>query len=215
VPVSRARGTLNRHEIGAAALALVDELGPDALTMRSLAKSLRCDPMSLYRHVDDRVDLLALVATAVIAEISAPDPSLDDAEWLRQLLVGLRNAFIKHQHAVPIIGNLLFPLGRQSEVLVALIMRLTRNRSTGASVVDRYNMIIGATVGYLMVELAAPVTVSLHRFEPIAGVAAKPVSTLSGKAFGFRPTDSVVLLPKGFQLLGETLIAAVLDPPSA
>ncbi len=55
--------------IVAAAVELVDEGGPDALTMRAVAERLGSGVMSLYRHVPDRETLLDLVLDAMTAEL--------------------------------------------------------------------------------------------------------------------------------------------------
>src|SRR5512140_3471580 len=63
------RPGLTRDRIVEAAIALVDEAGPDALTMRAVAQRLGAGAMSLYRHVSGRDELLDLVLQAMEAEI--------------------------------------------------------------------------------------------------------------------------------------------------
>jgi AcrR family transcriptional regulator len=64
------RPALTRDRIVEAAIALVDEGGPDALTMRAVAERLDAGAMSLYRHVSGREKLLDLVLAAMAAEIA-------------------------------------------------------------------------------------------------------------------------------------------------
>ena len=58
-----------RSQLQEAALALVDEHGLSALSMRTLAGALGTGPMTLYNYVRDRDELDALVVEAVLAEI--------------------------------------------------------------------------------------------------------------------------------------------------
>jgi AcrR family transcriptional regulator len=62
---------LTREAIVAAGVELVDAAGPDALTMRAVARRLGSGVMSLYRHVADRDALLDLVLEAMAGEIPA------------------------------------------------------------------------------------------------------------------------------------------------
>lgn len=67
-PVKRGRpATLSTADVVEVALALIDKIGLDALTMRSLAEALGVGPMTLYRHVDDKQALLALIPDVVLA----------------------------------------------------------------------------------------------------------------------------------------------------
>lgn len=72
IPTLAKRGrpaTLSTAEVVDAALALIDEVGLDSLTMRSLAAALGVGPMTLYRHVADKRTLLALIPDVVLAPV--------------------------------------------------------------------------------------------------------------------------------------------------
>jgi AcrR family transcriptional regulator len=58
------------REIAAAARALLDEEGPDALTMRRLADRLGIRAPSLYKHVSGKEELEAAVISAGFAEFA-------------------------------------------------------------------------------------------------------------------------------------------------
>jgi DNA-binding transcriptional regulator YhcF (GntR family) len=59
---------LSRAAIVAAAVQLVDDEGIEALSMRSLAARLGAAPMSIYRHVRGKEELLSAMSEAVMAE---------------------------------------------------------------------------------------------------------------------------------------------------
>jgi len=69
------RKPLSRERILDTALALVDEEGIDALSMRKLGQALGYEAMSLYNHVANKDDLLAGILDLVLAEMQPPDPA--------------------------------------------------------------------------------------------------------------------------------------------
>ena len=71
-PTRRARGPRSRHTTGdvvTRAIAIADESGLDALSIRTLAASLGITPMAVYTHVSSRDDLLVLMADHAHAEM--------------------------------------------------------------------------------------------------------------------------------------------------
>lgn len=64
-----ARRGLTREQVLAAAVAIVDAEGLEALSMRRLGQALGVEAMSLYRHVRDKEDLLDGVHGAIVAEM--------------------------------------------------------------------------------------------------------------------------------------------------
>lgn len=90
---------LSRETIAAAALAIVDAEGLDALTMRTVAHSLGTGAASLYAHVRSKEELLELVIERVIGEIELPGPP-DPERWQEQLKQGaraIRAVFARHR----------------------------------------------------------------------------------------------------------------------
>lgn len=66
------RGTLSREQIVAAGVELADDVGIDAITMRSVAKAVGCEVMSLYNHIESKADLIAAMGDQVAAEPCCP-----------------------------------------------------------------------------------------------------------------------------------------------
>ena len=52
------RATLTRERVIEEAMAMADELGVDALSMRTLGQRLGVEAMSLYNHVANKDDVL-------------------------------------------------------------------------------------------------------------------------------------------------------------
>src|SRR5579875_3593997 len=83
---ARGQGThagLDREHVVRVALDLLDEVGLDELTMRRLADRLGVTAASLYWHVRDKDELLALLADAISAQM--PEPSLSPP-WREELI---------------------------------------------------------------------------------------------------------------------------------
>jgi AcrR family transcriptional regulator len=93
------REPLDRDAIVARAIAMADERGTDALSMRKLAGELGYEVMSLYNHVANKDEVLSLMVDAVAAEIPAPDPDADPLTAVRTLVVDTRAALVRHPWA--------------------------------------------------------------------------------------------------------------------
>lgn len=92
------REPLTRERIVRAAITLIDRDGMDALTMRSLADDLGSGPMSLYRHVRDRDDLLDGIIELLAGELEPPAPGEADT-WDAFARVSVRSVYrIGHAH---------------------------------------------------------------------------------------------------------------------
>jgi AcrR family transcriptional regulator len=73
------RNALSRERVLDAAVALVDEHGVKALTMRRLAADLGVEAMSLYYHLPDKEALLDGVAETVVAAVLAATGAVEGA----------------------------------------------------------------------------------------------------------------------------------------
>jgi AcrR family transcriptional regulator len=68
----REQPALSREQIVAEALALLDDAGIEALSMRKLGTRLNAGATSLYTHVANKDELIELVVDAVYGEIEVP-----------------------------------------------------------------------------------------------------------------------------------------------
>lgn len=76
---------LTRDRIVSEAIALLDDEGADALSMRRLGQRLGVSTMSTYHHVTDKSALIEALAERVMSELEVPgvDTAWDDA--IRQM----------------------------------------------------------------------------------------------------------------------------------
>jgi AcrR family transcriptional regulator len=97
---------LPREQIVAAALAILDEEGADALSLRALAQRLESSTATLYRHFDGRADLLAQVVDRIFGEIEVD--SGQAANWqdaCGALATAMFEVLRRHRNAAPLIGE--------------------------------------------------------------------------------------------------------------
>lgn len=118
------RGRVSRRAIVEKALEIADREGVEGLTFRRLASELDVTAMALYRHVQDKSDLLSAMGDAVLAEITvSPGLERDWAERLRAYLRAVYAALDNHPAAGALIARpLVSPAAmRITETLLATL----------------------------------------------------------------------------------------------
>jgi AcrR family transcriptional regulator len=96
-------GSARREEILDAALAIADERGLAAVTMRAVAGRVGVTAMALYPHVRSKEDLLDGLVGRVLAELELPDPVLPWLDRLRALAQSARRVARRHAAVVPLL----------------------------------------------------------------------------------------------------------------
>ncbi|WP_369139140.1 TetR family transcriptional regulator [Modestobacter versicolor] len=99
------RVPLNRDRVLAAAVALADEAGIDAVSMRGLAQHLGVVPMALYKHIANKDELLDGMVDVVLGEVGPVDPELGWQDAVRQRVLAARRAVLRHPWARPAIES--------------------------------------------------------------------------------------------------------------
>ena len=99
------RNRLSRDRVLRAAVALADEAGIEAVSMRKLAEELGVVPMAPYKHVAGKDELLDGMVDIVVGEI---DPPGDSAGWksaARQRILSARRSMLRHPWAPAVIDS--------------------------------------------------------------------------------------------------------------
>ncbi|HXP57361.1 MAG TPA: TetR/AcrR family transcriptional regulator C-terminal domain-containing protein [Streptosporangiaceae bacterium] len=100
---------VNREQIVAGALDLLDEGGLAGLTLRQLAGRLGIRAPTLYWHVRDKRELLDLLAAAILDEaLSAwrePQPGQPWWEWLAARARVMRTALLAHRDSAMVVSG--------------------------------------------------------------------------------------------------------------
>jgi AcrR family transcriptional regulator len=103
-PRGRARG-LSREEIVRAAITVADAEGPEAISMRRIARELRAGAMSLYWYVGSKEELLDAMLDTLESEINVPEPTGDWRADLRGLAHAQREGWLRHPWIIDFIGS--------------------------------------------------------------------------------------------------------------
>lgn len=99
------RERTNPEAIVAAAIAIIDDEGLDALTVRRLAAELGVAPMTVYSYVRGKEEILDLVVDRVAADIVLPPTEGDWRERARELGHSLRAALLAHPGGTRLISE--------------------------------------------------------------------------------------------------------------
>jgi AcrR family transcriptional regulator len=102
-PAPKPKQPLSRERIVDTALALVDDKGLEALSMRALGAELGVDPMAVYYYVPNKAALLDAVVEAVMSEIDldVDDPSEPAQERLVRAAMAYADVLVRHSSALP------------------------------------------------------------------------------------------------------------------
>ncbi|WP_206306816.1 TetR/AcrR family transcriptional regulator [Streptomyces sp. F001] len=100
-----ARTPLSRERVIRTAVAVADEKGSAALTMRAIAEPLGVEAMSLYHHVAGREDILDGMVDAVFGEIDLPPRDTDWKSAMRHRALSARAALRRHPWAIGLMDS--------------------------------------------------------------------------------------------------------------
>jgi AcrR family transcriptional regulator len=100
--MARTRKALNRERILEKGLALADESGIDAISMRKLGQTLGYEAMSLYNHVANKDDLLDGMLDLVLAEMEPPLPG-EGVAGIRRAAISAHDALTRHLWAAALL----------------------------------------------------------------------------------------------------------------
>lgn len=97
------RAPLNQKLVLEKALALADEIGIEALSMRRLGEELGVEAMSLYKHAANKDEILDGIVDLVAAEIALPKIGGDWRAELKKRAVSAHDVLLKHPWATMLI----------------------------------------------------------------------------------------------------------------
>jgi AcrR family transcriptional regulator len=153
----RGKTLLSEERLLKTAIAIVDELGVDALTMRNLAERLSVTAMSLYRYCDSHETLLDAVQRTILVQF-APEPVKSEQgyrEVLTELAKSLRRAFKAHPNAVTLFATRPIRGTRVFEQLNTVLERLARAGFEPSIAHYLVDAITAFTVGLSLEEFAS------------------------------------------------------------
>ena len=148
--------SLSRERIVGKAVALAAAGGMDALSMRKLAEELATAPMSLYRHVANREDLLDGMVDVVFGEMYPPAIGGNWKSELRKRGVSARTALRRHPWAIGLMETRMHP-GTASAIHHNATMGCLREAGFGfGDAVHAYSLLDSYTYGFALQEKTIP-----------------------------------------------------------
>jgi AcrR family transcriptional regulator len=150
------RVPLSRDRILDAALALADEGGIEAVSMRRLGQVLGVEAMSLYKHVADKEAILDGVADLVMGEVEVPSAELDWRTSIRRSAISMHKALRRHPWAGFVLESRLNPGPARLRYLDAVVGVLRGAGFDTATVASAFMALDSHTYGFTMQELALP-----------------------------------------------------------
>ena len=158
--VTAIRAPLDRARLALTALEMIDEVGVEGLTMRSVAARVDVSVMALYYHVTDKDELLRLVGDVVLGRIELPDP--DSGDW-RELFTSVTMAVVDALLEIPglspvLLSSKMLPNARQ--LMRFGIHQLERGGLSSAAAQKVYAGVQTLVLGRLLIEENASYRVS-------------------------------------------------------
>ena len=136
------------------ALEVLDEDGFDGLTMRRLAEKLGIKAASLYNHVKDKDELLALMANAICAEIPDLDHTRPWREQAERMALQVRTVLMAHRDGARVLAATP-PVGpHRLRLIEQLLHALVGAGLSRARVVDAAFVMNSYVVGFVLDETA-------------------------------------------------------------
>jgi TetR/AcrR family tetracycline transcriptional repressor len=167
--VAAARGHgLSVERIVDATLALIDEQGIGAASMRGVAARLGVRAMSLYKYVESRDELFDAVVERVVNELD-DDPQLQRQAadgwrpYLQAMAYGVRRYARAHPHAFPLVATRpptapwINPPLRSIRWVEAMLAHLAGEGFTDDQLLFAYRTFNSFLLGYLLLETSAMV----------------------------------------------------------
>jgi TetR/AcrR family transcriptional regulator, tetracycline repressor protein len=183
-----------------ATVAMIDERGMAAVTMRGLAARLGVEAMSLYKHVENRDKLFDAVVDRIVNELST-DPRVlraPEAGWrpyLAGIARGIRRYARAHPHAFPLVATRptaapwINPPLRSVEWIEAFLAGLQAEGFSDEQILFAYRTFNGFLLGFLLLETSA---MTVH--DPLPGDGSYAPASTEGSN---EPTNAAQSVPGG------------------
>lgn len=163
-----ARTPLSRERVIRAAVAVADDKGSAALTMRAVAEPLGVEAMSLYHHVAGREDILDGMVDAVFDEIDLPPRDTDWKSAMRHRAQSARAALRRHPWAVALMDSRSRPGPATLRHHDAVIGTLRAGGFSVPMTAHAVSLIDSYLYGFVLQELSLPFSGSAE-LEEVAG----------------------------------------------
>jgi len=153
---AKGRATLTRADVISAGARLLDSEGVEGLSMRKLAGALGTGPATLYWHVRDKDELLALILDDTFRRVEVPSEGAWD-ERLLALLCDVRRVLRPRPVLIRAIWAAGWDLGPETlRVADALAALVAESGLPEGEVPDAYFALIVFLYGFVSAEVLSP-----------------------------------------------------------
>jgi AcrR family transcriptional regulator len=139
-----------------AAFELADEGGLGAVTMHSVGRRLGVEAMSLYRHVENKEDILNGLVDLVVAEIELPTSADGWRPQLRRRALSARRVFARHRWAIGLVESRTRPGAATLRHHEAVLATLLGAGFSGVMAAQAYNLLDSYIYGFALQEASLP-----------------------------------------------------------
>jgi AcrR family transcriptional regulator len=150
------RTPLTRERVLSCAVAIADEKGLGALTMRSLAQELGVKPMSLYHHVANKDAILDGIVDLVFAEMELPRVDGDWRAELTRRAASARDVLRRHPWAITLMESRAVPGPANLRHHDAVLGTLRQAGFSVAMTAHAYALLDAYVYGFAVQEAALP-----------------------------------------------------------
>jgi AcrR family transcriptional regulator len=159
--MSNGKLQLTREKIAAAALAIADQEGFEAVSMRRVAQDLQAGTMSLYYYVKSKDDLIAAMDDALMGE--AILPSLP-GDWRRAIMkIAKRTLAVFIRHPWALVAMLSAPPGHNAmRHMEQCLEALAETSMTGKQKITLLAMVDDFVFGHALREAAADAEIDIE-----------------------------------------------------
>lgn len=155
--------TTNKQRLSAervleGAVALADEIGIEAFTIRRLADALGTKPMSLYHHVPSKEAILDGMVDRVFGEIARPPAELDWKPAIRLRCCSARDVLARHPWAAALMESRTNPGPETLAHHDAVLGCLRRGGLSLEMTAHAYALLDAYVYGFALQEASLPAT---------------------------------------------------------
>lgn len=155
-PKVEPRTRLSRGRVLGAAIAHADESGIENLTMRKLGEVLGAGPMSLYRHVVNKDDIVDGIVDLVFTEIDLPASGADWKRAMRERAISAREVLLRHSWAIGLMESRSNPGPANLRHHDAVIGSLRAAGFDMAMAAHAYSLLDSYIYGFALTEMNLP-----------------------------------------------------------
>jgi AcrR family transcriptional regulator len=201
---------LNRDLILNGAVALIEQQGPDALSMRRLGSQLGVEAMAIYHHFDSRDELLSAIGDRLLAPLDELDLGADWRQACWRFATALRDLAVAQPATFRLLG--LQPLDTPSSLrpVERLLGVLVGGGFSPPAALAIYRTTVSYARGYALAE-ATGFTVDAARVAGRRRLAALPPDEfpiLAGRARELANLDA----DSAYELGLDALLRGLADP---